>query len=277
MNSSCSLIITTYNWPQALELCLRSVLHQTILPDEILVADDGSGTATRELVDQFMLLCPVPVVHVWQPDEGFRLARIRNQAIARASHPYIIQIDGDLILHPHFIEDHQHLRQPGYFVSGSRVMLNKRSTEALLRNRSIDVEEHHQGSRNFLNRLRNSILRNFLSKRYKTKGRNRYYTKGCNMAYWRRDMLLVNGYNEAFTGWGLEDSELAIRLINAGLRKKFLKMGGVTYHLHHDPVSRTHEIKNRRLMEEAIQYKKIFARQGVTQHLLTNMPPAQAG
>lgn len=267
MKSHCSLLITTYNWPQALNLCLQSVVRQTILPNEILIADDGSGLGTRRLVETFSAISPVPVVHVWQPDEGFRLARIRNRAIARASFPYIIQIDGDLILHPHFIEDHLHLCEPGYFISGSRVLLNKATTAALLAHRSLDVDRHHQGSKNYWNKQRNEWLRNFLAKRYKTSGRHRYYIKGCNMAYWRSDLLNVNGYNEAFTGWGLEDSELAIRLINAGLQKKFLKMGGITYHLHHEPVSREQEGRNKGLMEEAILCNKVFAGQGVLQHL----------
>lgn len=267
MNIRSSLIITTYNWPQALELCLKSVLQQTVLPDEILIADDGSGDETRRLIQHLATSCPVPIVHVWQPDEGFRLARIRNRAIARASHPYIVQIDGDLILHRHFLEDHLHLREPGYFVSGSRVLLNQNTTHALLCHRSIDIGRHHQGSKNFWNKLRNGALRKFLAKRYKTTGRNRYYTKGCNMAYWRKDMLEVNGYNEAFTGWGLEDSELAVRLINAGLQKKFLKMGGITYHLHHPLVSREQEHRNRQIMKEAVVQQKIFIPAGINQYL----------
>jgi glycosyltransferase involved in cell wall biosynthesis len=267
MSEPCSLIIATYNWPQALHLCLESVLRQTILPDEIIIADDGSGEGTRRLIEAFTLKSPVPVLHVWQPDEGFQLARIRNKAIARAAHPYIIQIDGDLILHSHFVEDHLHLQEPNYFVTGSRVLMNEATTASLLAHQSVEVYNHYKGGKNFLNQFRNVALRNFLSKRYKINGRNRFYIKGCNMAFWRTDLLQINGYNEAFTGWGLEDSELAIRLINAGLRKKFLKMGGITYHLHHAPVSREGAGRNRLLMEAALSDKKITVPAGVSQHL----------
>lgn len=264
---SCSLLISTYNWPTALNLCLQSVLQQTILPSEIVVADDGSKNDTRQLIEAFAATSPVPVVHVWQPDEGFQLAKIRNRAIAKASHPYLIQVDGDLILHTHFIEDHLHIRQPGYFVSGSRVLLSKETSEVLLRHQSIDVYKHYRGGKNYFNRFRNKLLRRTLSTRYKINGKNKYYVKGCNMAFWRNDLLKVNGYNESFKGWGREDSELAIRLINAGVKKQFLKMGGITYHLFHPEASREMEPRNVALMTRAIKEKLVQAAVGVSQYL----------
>lgn len=266
MKQPCSLIVATYNWPQALELCLESVQLQTVLPQEIIIADDGSGEETRRLIESFAAKSKVPIVHVWHPDEGFQLAKIRNRAMARASAPYIIQIDGDLILHPHFIEDHLHLQERGFFVSGSRVLLSARTTSALLHHRSLNVEKHHQGSKNFFNKLRYRAIQNLLSRHYKTGGKNKYYVKGCNMAFWRDDLLLVNGYNEAFTGWGREDSELAIRLINAGIKKKFLKMGGITYHLYHKEASKENEAQNTRMMDEAIAGQVKWAEAGMNQY-----------
>src|SRR5687767_6249148 len=101
-----SLSIATYNWPSALELSLQSVLAQSVLPAEILIADDGSGEDTRRLIERYQVNFPVPLIHVWQPDEGFQLARIRNKAISVSKGDYILQIDGDVILHPQFIKDH---------------------------------------------------------------------------------------------------------------------------------------------------------------------------
>ena len=77
-----SLIISTYNWPRALYLCLDSVMQQSVLPDEILIADDGSGMETRDVVRHFERISPVPVRHIWHEDRGFRVAAIRNKAIA---------------------------------------------------------------------------------------------------------------------------------------------------------------------------------------------------
>jgi glycosyltransferase involved in cell wall biosynthesis len=266
--AACSIIISTYNWPAALRLCLHSVLKQSVLPSEIIIADDGSREETRALIERFAKNSMIPIIHVWHPDEGFQLAKIRNRAIAKASQPYIIQIDGDLILHPHFIEDHLHLRENGYFVSGSRVLLSAETSQALLHNPSSNkgIGRHHRKSGNFFNRFRNKILCNLLSTRYKVWGKYAYYVKGCNMSFWRRDLLKVNGYNEDFTGWGREDSELAIRLINAGIKKKFLKMGGITYHLFHPEASRDMDSRNTALMQMAIKEKLVVASKGLNQY-----------
>ena len=99
MNSSVALIIATYNWPKALEQTLRSVVHQTILPNEVLIADDGSDERTANLIQKFKEAHPtLNIVHVWHEDNGFRLAAIRNKAIRMAQSDYIIQIDGDCFI-----------------------------------------------------------------------------------------------------------------------------------------------------------------------------------
>ncbi len=101
-----SLLISTYNWPRALELCLKSVFYQIHMPDEILIADDGSTKDTKELIDSYRPLINVPIKHIWHEDQGFRKTLILNEAIRQGSHEYIIQTDGDIILHPNFIMDH---------------------------------------------------------------------------------------------------------------------------------------------------------------------------
>lgn len=261
-----SLIISTYNRPDALDLCLNSILKQTKLPDEVLIADDGSKEDTKRLVDEFAKMAPIPVHHIWHPDNGFQLSGIRNKAISRASKDYIIQIDGDLILHPNFIQDHISLAENGYFVTGSRILLSEKSTEKIIASRQIDFNIYVPGSSNIFNGLRNRVARNLFSKKYKIHGKHKFYVKGCNMAFWKKDLVLVNGYNEAFTGWGKEDSDIAIRLINAGLKKKFIKMGGIVYHLYHKEASRTNEKLNNNLMEMAIKNKTTFCEDGLNKY-----------
>ena len=123
---SVSIIIPTYNWPEALNLCLQSVLVQSILPGEIIIADDGSKQETSDLINNIKRKSPIPIIHVWQEDNGFRLAQIRNKAIAKSCKDYIIQIDGDVILHKDFIKDHIRFARKGSFVSGSRVLINEK-------------------------------------------------------------------------------------------------------------------------------------------------------
>lgn len=267
MLKGCSLIISTYNWPSALNLCLQSVLQQSVLPDEVIIADDGSTDDTRQLISSFIRKSPIPIIHVWQADEGFQLAKIRNRAIAKAAYSYIIQIDGDLILHRHFIKDHLHVSTQGSFVTGSRVLLSPSTSKALLENNSIDIDFYNTGSKNRFNKLRSSLLRQFLSTRYKVSGKNRFYVKGCNMAFWKKDLIKVNGYNEKLTGWGREDSELAVRLLNVGINKKFLKMGGITFHIYHKEACRERELQNIKMMETAIQERITHAELGLNQYL----------
>jgi glycosyltransferase involved in cell wall biosynthesis len=262
-----TLIISTYNWPEALMCCLKSVAHQVTLPDEVIIADDGSTEETARLIEKVKDMLSVPVLHVWQPDEGFQLSRIRNKAIAKATKEYIIQIDGDIILHPKFIDDHLAIAKAGSFVTGSRRILGPETSKKVLNNQLIDFKLFIRNSKNFFNGLRIPFMRDFMATRYKTWGKYRFYVKGCNMAFWREDLVKVNGYNEAFTGWGREDSELAIRLVNNDIKKRFIKMGGICFHLYHKEASRELEVKNIRMMENAIELKITRAEIGLDQYL----------
>jgi len=103
---TCSLITPTYNWPEALELLLLSVMNQTVLPNEVIIADDGSGKDTRHLIETFQKKFPVPLIHIWHEDIKNRKPKIMNQAIAAAKYDYIVEIDGDIIMNKHFVEDH---------------------------------------------------------------------------------------------------------------------------------------------------------------------------
>jgi glycosyltransferase involved in cell wall biosynthesis len=244
-----------------------SVKRQKVLPDEVVIADDGSGPETSELIEEIRKDFPVPILHVWHADEGFRLAAIRNKGIAASSAEYLIQIDGDLVLHPYFIADHLQFRKPGCFVTGSRVMLSAESTGQMLQHRSINIRKYGSGKTNIANGIRSTWVRNFMAGRYKINGKHRFYVKGCNMAFWKKDLVAVNGYNEMFTGWGREDSEIAIRLINAGVKKQFIKMAAICYHLYHTVASRDLEPRNIALMETAIEQKTVKAADGLDKYL----------
>ena len=124
-----TLIITTYNKPVFLELVLKSVMRQRVLPCEVIVADDGSKEDTKALIERYQALFPVPLVHSWIPDEGFRLSMSRNVAIAKAKGDYIIIIDGDIVLGPSFVADHVWAREEGCFVNGNRARLTKAATQ----------------------------------------------------------------------------------------------------------------------------------------------------
>lgn len=247
---TCALLISTYNWPEALALVLESVKKQTRVPDEVLIADDGSGDATRELIRSFQKDFPCPLHHVWQEDRGFRKCRIWNKTLARVSAEYIVQIDGDCILSPRFIEDHLRFARPGRFSCGSRTLLTNAGTANLLSRKNAKLSSLSRGVRNRINAFRIPALSAFLRERYRAK--KPYISKGCNMAFWTKDILKINGYNEDISGWGREDAELEVRLMKLGIRRQSLKFAAVQYHLFHKENDRSRDAGNIEILNRAL-------------------------
>lgn len=256
-----SLLISTYNWKEALALCLYSAFSQTVKPYEILIADDGSRHDTRRVIDKMREYTDIPIVHVWHEDKGFRLSAIRNRAIVKAKGDYIIQIDGDIILDKHFISDHLELAEQGYFICGSRMLLGPVTTRHILRNAEYRPIFFKQGIKFMFNGIRSRILRKFMAERYARHSMSRI--RGCNMAFWKKDLFRVNGYNEALEMWGQEDVELAYRLIHAGVQKKQLKMGGVEFHLHHKFASRDNLEYHEQILRKVIEEKSVWCESGI--------------
>ena len=260
-----SLIVSTYNWPQALDLCLKSIKDQTLLPDEIIIADDGSTLETRALIEKHQEDFPVPLIHIWQEDNGFQLSRIRNKAIVKTTTEYIIQIDGDLILGRHFIQDHINFIKPQSFVSGTRVQMSQELSLKLITDQSTNVRLTSKGLTNLSNALRVPVLSHFLANKYKAGDPTS--VRGCNMAFWKSDLLCVNGYDESISGWGREDSELAIRLINAGIKKRMLKFGAVAFHIYHNEAERNRLHANDAILEKSINKGTKVCEIGLSQYL----------
>lgn len=245
-----SLIISTYNWPEALELVLLSCIQQSVLPNEIVIADDGSDKRTKNLIQKFDNL-GVKILHAWHEDNGFRKSLILNKALAMCTSDYIIEVDGDIILHKHFIQDHIKGAQKGYFVQGSRAMMGPRLTEKTLSTKRINLHAFMPGFTTRFNAIRFTPL-SFL---FKTDPRNSRNVKGCNLAFWKSDYVYVNGYFSGFEGWGWEDYEFAERMINSGVKKKKLKWAAVGYHLYHKLSSRANFIPNELIYRETVQNK----------------------
>ncbi|MBD1420237.1 glycosyltransferase family 2 protein [Sphingobacterium chuzhouense] len=234
---NCSLVISTYNWPEALDVCLKSVMEQSILPKDIVIADDGSDDRTTKIIASYQLTSPVEIVHVWQEDIGFRKSIIMNKAILKAKEEYIVQIDGDVILDRHFIADHLYVAESGYFVRGTRSHIAKEQVEAVLKAKETDIRFFSTGVVNRFNAIRIPYLSWLVTKKRKS-GQS---VRGCNMAFWKADFKDVNGYNNDLRGWGHEDEELATRLVNHGIIKKAVKFRCIQYHLYHELASRDKE------------------------------------
>ena len=231
-----ALAITTYERPDALAAVFASIARLRVAPDEILVADDGSGHATRQVIDSFIAGSTVPARLVSQPHAGFRAARLRNLAIAATSLEYIVFVDGDMLLHPEFIADHRRIARAGCYTQGVRVLADERRTRELLAGDTAALAPFSRGL-GVLRRL--YLVHSPLLSSAVRRLANRFISiKSCNQGFWRADLLRVNGFDEEFVGWGPEDKELCARLEHAGVRRQTLLFGGIACHLHHEPAPR---------------------------------------
>jgi glycosyltransferase involved in cell wall biosynthesis len=260
---SCSLLISTYNWPEALNLVLKSAVAQTQLPDEILIADDGSRAQTKELIEQFQKNSPIPIRHFWQEDKGFRKSKILNKSIAATNSEYIIQVDGDCIMHPQFVKDHCLAAQKDVYLYGSRVNILPEAVSVVF-DKGLTV--FNMFSKEIKNKTRTLHIP-FLSDMYKPHEGISGKFRGCNVSFWRQDFIAINGYNEDYEGWGREDSDLVIRMGNNGIKAKRLRYAGIVYHLHHKVNSKENFELNDRMQNETIVKKTVRVANGVDQYL----------
>lgn len=260
-----SVIVTTYDWPEALFLTLKSLFSQTTLPDEVIVADDGSGESTRNLIASLKSEAPFVLIHSWQEDKGFRLAMSRNRAIAKAKGDYIIVIDGDMILHKKFVEDHISNARHSFYLQGGRVLLGKKITTKLFSG-TISPESLSFFSPDIHNR-KNAVYSPLLSKLFLYTKRSLKAIKGCNFSLYKEDILKVNGFDNDFIGWGREDSEFVARLFNAGIEGKNLKFSAVAYHIYHLENERQSLPENERRLQKSIAGKTVQCSNGIKELL----------
>jgi glycosyltransferase involved in cell wall biosynthesis len=257
-----SLVVTTFERPDALAAVLATVATQRRAPAEVLVADDGSGPATTETVRRFAAHARVPVAHVRQEHEGFRAARLRNLAVASCRGDYVVFIDGDMLLHPDFIADHEAAARRGAFVQGMRIPLGSAGTRAAL---AAPTGASEPRGASGLQRLYGSH-RPALARACARLANHFVAIKSCNFALWRDDLAAVNGFNEAFVGWGPEDKELAARLLHAGRRRRTLVFGGIAWHLHHAPAARDRRAANEALLARTLAGRITRCRLGLDAH-----------
>jgi glycosyltransferase involved in cell wall biosynthesis len=266
-----SVIVTTYNRPDALSAVLHALLEQTDADYEVIVADDGSAAPTREAIGVFGTLPHAAglkrLLHAWQPDDGFRASAARNLGVFAARGEYLIFLDGDCVPRPNFVERHRQLAERGYMVSGSRVLLSEGFTKELL---SSSQPAHRHGLGYWLlQRLvgkTNKIvpLLQFPDtplRHYRHVKWNRI--KSCNLAIWRDDYVAVNGFDESFVGWGHEDADLVLRLARHGIRRKGGAFATEVFHLWHRENTRATESENRKRVEERMKTGVIAAERGM--------------
>ena len=265
-----SVVITTYNRPDALTAVVEACFAQSDNNFEIIIADDGSTANTRDCIARLAARAPVPLRHVWQPDDGFRAAMARNRGTLAATGNYIIFLDGDCVPQRDFIRRHRALAQPGFLVSGSRILLGQAFSARVL-GEGIDLQDM-----SLLDKLR-LRAQGALNKaapllvKLPDIGRQRRAfsfrrIKGCNMAFWRSDLDRINGFDESFKGWGHEDADVVVRLFHAGVLRKDGAYATEVFHLWHREAQRDQATSNKQLVLDRLANKTTQAVKGLKEH-----------
>ncbi|WP_438956608.1 glycosyltransferase [Cognatiyoonia sp.] len=239
MRQSVEVIITTYNSTRALHLTLIALEQQSMQPDVLCIADDGSGPETKALIDEWAARLPYPVRHVWHEDNGFEKCRILNSAIESSAAEFLIFLDGDVLIHPDFIKRHYDLRQRGRYSTGSLIRLDDQTTkdltedvitdgsvfqrEWLWQNRAIDRLGTWLKTMPFPFCVQDMFDRITPVKKALC---------GANWSAFREDILAVNGFDETMKYGGL-DKELGFRLQNAGIVGRHLRYTAPLVHQDH--------------------------------------------
>jgi glycosyltransferase involved in cell wall biosynthesis len=280
LNELFSVIVTTYNREDALEAVLRSLACQTEQDFEVVVADDGSTAATAKTIDAWKGKIGRRLNHVWHEDRGFRAAEIRNRAILASHGAYCIFLDGDCIVRPDFVATHRRLAEPGCFVTGNRILLSRELTANVLRGNLTPeawtfadwLAERRRGG---VNRL-SALLRLPLGPLRRLRQRKWRGARSCNLAIWRADLDRVDGFDADYSGWGKEDSDIIVRLLHAGVRRKDGVFATGVLHLWHAEAERGRLAENERRLSDSLAGDRIRARSGLS--AIRSAPsPALAG
>ena len=268
MTDLISVIVTTWNREEALDAVLRSLAVQTDSDFEVIIADDGSGEGTAKLIADWVPKLGCPLKHVWQEHRGFRAAEIRNRAILASAGVYCIFLDGDCIARPGFIATHRLLSEQSWFVTGNRILMSEHLTATILRDK-LDPETWNyrqwarERGRGGINRTV-PLMRLPLGPLRKLRWRAWRGARSCNLAVWRSDLDRIDGFDCAYEGWGREDSDLLVRLLHAGVRRKDGVFATGVLHLWHPTADRSWLPDNDRRLDDVRVGGRVIAERGMS-------------
>jgi glycosyltransferase involved in cell wall biosynthesis len=259
-----SVVVLTYERPDALALVLRGLARQSVAPHEVIVTDDGSSPATRACAVREARGFPCKVAFLTHQRSGPRMSRARNRGVAAARGDYVVFLDGDQVPARHFVADHLAFARRGSFVQGSRALASAATTARMLATGALDVGPLEPG----LARRRHAVRAPALWWVFGRPHRSPRGLKSCNFAFWRDDLVRLNGFDESMTGWGLEDGELAQRGYHLGLWRRDLRLGAGVVHLWHGPPGvLADDNPNWRIYEETVASRRVRCALGLDAHL----------
>jgi glycosyltransferase involved in cell wall biosynthesis len=270
-NFSVGVVISTYNNPSGLEKVLCGYIYQSVMADEIVIADDGSGDETRLLIESFKER--LPIKHIWHPDNGYQKCRILNIAVLEAKSEYLIFTDQDLIPRFDFVETHLKYAGKGYFLSGGCLRLSMELSKVITEE---DIRSQNAFSMKWL--INKGLPVTFkCTKLFKNKAFSLFMNaitptkatwNGGNSSGWKSDILAVNGFNEMMK-YGGQDREFGERIVNIGLKSKQVRYSAILLHLDHARPYKNDEsiAKNVAIRKKTQQERIIETPFGIKQYL----------
>jgi len=260
-----AVVISTFNAPDFLRLTLEGYRQQSDPNFSVYIADDGSGETTKEQIDAIRGHFPVPLYHIWQENDGFRKARIHNQVVRRIKEPYTLLTDGDCIALPGLVAAHRKFAAADFFISGSRVLLSEEWTRDLCRKDDfITAHPFFWWLKQRLNTNINRLLPLVFAPGLSAPTGELAGIRGCHLSCPTEALRRINGFDEAYEGWGREDSDLVARLLHAGYRRRNLR-GQPVLHLWHDERSRHRLEENDAMLQACLNEQRIEALCGLKQ------------
>jgi glycosyltransferase involved in cell wall biosynthesis len=264
-----SVIVSTYNAPRPLDLCLAGLSRQRWMPHHILVADDGSGPETEAVIQKWQKKLPVSLSHIWHEDKKNRKSVINNKAVAHSDSDYLIFLDGDAVPNPHWAADHFKSRRPNRILCGRRVKLGPELSDSLTEN---DVMAGRLDR--FFGPVLSSAIRGntqraplglrlpiFLARCLHPRPRK---LMGVNFSLHRKDFETVNGYDEEWSH-RRQDKDLDLRLQRAGFNFYPLLNRAIVHHIYHDEREPSESVQQR--VQEEAQSDRVFCKEGLRNHL----------
>ena len=269
-NPKISIIVSTYNSEEWLQKVLWGFNCQSFKKFQVVIADDGSGPKTKELIEKMAAEVMYPIKHVWQEDEGFQKSRILNKALIACDAEYIIMTDGDCIPREDFVQVHYINKKKGFFISGGYYMLPMNISKAIT---FADIEKQNCFNIHWLKELgipktfKNNKLtsKGIISKLFNAITTTNASWNGHNSSGWKKDILNVNGFDERMQ-YGGQDRELGERLFNFGIKSKQLRYSAVCVHLEHKRGYKTTEsiLKNMAIRKQTKREMSVWSYYGIT-------------
>jgi glycosyltransferase involved in cell wall biosynthesis len=263
-----SVIVTTYERPDALDVVLRGLAGQDERDFEVIVADDGSGPETAKGIAWWRDRLGVTLTHVHQPDEGFRAAEARNRALLVAAGDYVVFLDGDCLPRADFLTRHRALAEPGWFVAGNRILLAPDLTRSVLT--GTEAVEDWSFMKLLTARLDGEVnrllpLMTLPGQAWRKLAPSRWRgARTCNLAAFMDDLVTVDGFDASYQGWGLEDTDLVLRLMRAGVKRKDGRFATGVFHLWHPENDRAQLPENQRRLDAVITSDRVRAERGLS-------------